>query len=61
MWGWNRQMWEKSKGITKYDKKTITRDIRTTQCGDKTIKCEKKNKETTKCEKRTITYDVGTV
>ena len=54
-------MWEKSKGITKYDKKTIPRDIRTTQCGDKTIKCEKKNKKTTKCEKRTITYDVGTV
>ena len=42
-------------------KRTITCDVRITQCGDGIIKCEKKkSKGTTKCEKITITYDVGT-
>ena len=47
MWGWNRQMWEKKKGkgITKFEKRTITCDIGTTQCEDETIKCEKKVRE----------------
>ena len=50
-------MWEKkSKRITKYKKKHVTCDVRTTQCEDGTIKC----KGTTKCEKRTVTYDIGT-
>ena len=41
-------------------KKTVTCDVRTAQCEDGTIKCEKKSDGTTKCEKRTITCDVGT-
>ena len=38
----------------------VTCDVRTAQCEDQTVKCEKKNKGTTKYEKRTVTYDVGT-
>ena len=44
-------MWEKSKGITKCDKRTATCDVGT-------VKCEKKNKGITKCDKRTVTCDV---
>ena len=58
MWGY--QMWEKSKGTTKYKKINVTCDIGTTQCEDVTVKHEKKNKGTTKCKKRTITCDIGT-
>ena len=32
MWGWNCQMWEKSKGTTECDKKTVTCDVGTIQC-----------------------------
>ena len=35
-------MWEKSKGTTKCEKRTITYDVETTQCEGGTIKCEKK-------------------
>ena len=42
MWEWNRQMWEKKKGITKCEKKMVTCDIWIAQCEDGTIKCEKK-------------------
>ena len=35
-------MWEKSKGTTKCEKKTITCDVGTAQCEDETVKCEKK-------------------
>ena len=35
-------MWEKSKGTTKFEKKSITCDIKIVQCKDGTIKCEKK-------------------
>ena len=35
----------KSKGITKYEKKTVTYDIGTAQCEDETVKCEKKVRE----------------
>ena len=42
-------MWEKSKGTTKCEKRTITCDVGTTQCEDGTIKYEK----------RTVTCDVG--
>ena len=59
MWQWNYQMWEKSKGTTKCDKRTVTCDIGTAQYEDVTVKCEKKNKGTTKCKKRTIICDVG--
>ena len=38
-------MWEKSKGTTKYDKKTFICDVGTAQCEDGTIKCEKKVRE----------------
>ena len=38
-------MWEKSKGTTKCEKRTITCDIGTTQCEKKTIECEKKVRE----------------
>ena len=40
--------------------KIVTCDVRTAQCNDGTIKCEKKSKRTTKCEKRTVTCDVRT-
>ena len=42
---WNRQMWEKNKGTTKYKKRTIICDVRTAQCDDGTVKCEKKVRE----------------
>ena len=42
MWGWNHQMWGKSKGTVKYDKKPVICDVRTAQCENGTIKCEKK-------------------
>ena len=45
MWGWNLQVWEKSKGTTQYDKRTATCDVGTAQCEDETIKCEKKVRE----------------
>ena len=35
----------KSKGITKYEKKTVTCDVGTAQCKDGTVKCEKKVRE----------------
>ena len=38
-------MWEKSKGITKCEKKTITCDVGIAQCEDGIVKCEKKVKE----------------
>ena len=37
-------MWEKSKGITQCDKRTVTCDVGTAQCEDETVKCEKKKK-----------------
>ena len=54
-------MWEKSKGITQCDKRTVTCDVGTAQCEDETVKCEKKkkSKETTKCEKITVIWVVG--
>ena len=58
MWGY--QMWEKSKGTTKYKKINVTCDIGTTQCEDVTVKHEKKNKGTTKYKKKTVTCDVET-
>ena len=46
----------------------VTCDVRTAQCEDQIVKCEKKNKGTTKYEKRTMTcyvrtaqYEDGTV
>ena len=45
MWGWNRQVWEKSKGTTKCEKRTVTCDVETTQYEDGTVKCEKKVRE----------------
>ena len=35
-------MWKKNKGIIKYDKSTIIRDVGIVQCEDSIIKCEKK-------------------
>ena len=55
MWGWNHQIWEKNKGTTECEKRTITCDVETTQYEDGTVKCEKKSKGTTQCDKRTIT------
>ena len=60
MWGWNCQVWEKSKGTVQCDKRTAICDIGIAQYEDETIKCEKKSKETAQCEKRTVTCDVGT-
>ena len=38
-------MWEKSKGTTKCEKKTVTCDVGTAQCEDETVNCEKKVRE----------------
>ena len=38
-------MREKSKGTTKCEKRTVTRDIGTAQYEDGTVKCEKKVRE----------------
>ena len=46
---------------TKYNKRTVTCDIRAAQCKDETIKYEEKKKGTTKCDKNTVQYDVETV
>ena len=50
---------EKNKGTTEYDKSTVTCNVGTAQCENKTIKCGKK-KGTTECDKSTVTCDVGT-
>ena len=44
----NHQMWEKSKGTTKCEKRIVTCDIRTAQCADRIVKC---NKRTVTCDK----------
>ena len=44
MWEWNRQIWEKNKGTTEWEKRTVTCDVETTQYDDGTVKCEKKKK-----------------
>ena len=44
-------------------KKIITCDVETTQCDDRTVKCEEKNnnnKGTTECDKRTVTCNIRT-
>ena len=38
-------MWEKNKGTTKCDKRTVTCDVEIAQCKDGTIKCEKKKEK----------------
>ena len=38
-------MWEKSKGTTKCEKKTVTCDAGTAQYEDETVKCRKKVRE----------------
>ena len=53
-------MWEKSKGTIKCEKRIVTYDVRTAQCKDGIVKCEKKRKGITKFEKRTVKCDVGT-
>ena len=66
MWGWNRQMWEKSMGTTKCEKKTVTCDVETAQCEDEIVKCEKKVREppnvTKKCHmwQKNCRCNVGT-
>ena len=45
MWGWNCQMWEKSKETIKCEKIIVTCDVRTTQYEDEAVKCEKKVRE----------------
>ena len=53
-------MWEKSKGTTKCEKRTVTCNVGIAQCEDETVNEKKKNKGTTECVKRTVTYDVET-
>ena len=36
---------KKSKGTTKCEKTTVTYDVRTAQCEDEIVKCEKKLRE----------------
>ena len=38
-------MWEKNKGTTKCDKRTVTCDVETTQCKNGTVNCEEKVRE----------------
>ena len=52
---------KKKKKTIKCDKSKVTYNVGTTQCEDKTVKCEKKNKGITKCDKSTIKCDVDTV
>ena len=42
MGGWNRLMWEKSKGTNKCEKRIVTYDVGAAQCDDGTVKYEKK-------------------
>ena len=42
MWRWNRQMWEKRKETTKYEKRTVIFDVGTAQYENETVKCKKK-------------------
>ena len=45
MWGWNRQIWEKSKGTIQREKRIVTCDVGTAQYENGTIKYEKKVRE----------------
>ena len=45
MWGCNRQMWEKSKGTTQREKRTITCNVGTAQYENEIVKCEKQIRE----------------
>ena len=54
-------MWEKSKGTTKCEKRTVTCDVRIAQCEDEIVKYKKKVREPPNVRKKTITYGVGTV
>ena len=38
-------MWEKNKGTTECEKRTVTCNVRTAQYEDRTVKCEKKVRE----------------
>ena len=40
-------MWEKSKGTTQREKRTVTCDVETAQYEDEIVKSKKKNKGTT--------------
>ena len=61
MWEWNCQMWEKKKKrTTECDKRIVTYDVGTTQCEDRTVKCEKKSKGTTEYNKKTVTCEIET-
>ena len=53
-------MWEKNKGTTECDKRTVTCDVGTAQWEDETVKCEEKNRKITECDIRTVKCDVGT-
>ena len=67
-------MWEKKKGTTQYDKRTITCDKRTVTCDKNRTyamfvllniiiepsNLREKNKGTTICDKRTVKCDIGT-
>ena len=44
MWRWNCQMWKKSKGTTKCDKRIVTCDVEPAQCDDSQM-WEKKIRE----------------
>ena len=58
MWGWNRQVCEKSKGTAQCGKKTIICDIGATQYEDEIVNLRKKVREPPMCGKKIITYDV---
>ena len=51
---------KKGKGTTQREKKTVTCDIGTTQCEDRTVKFYKKSKGTIQYNKRTVICNVGT-
>ena len=52
-------MWEKSKGTTKCEKKTVTCNVGIVQCEDETIKYEKKVREPLNVRKE-LSRDVRT-
>ena len=47
-------MWEKFKGTTKCEKRTVTCDVGTAQCDNGTIKCEKKVSEPPNIRKKLL-------
>ena len=49
------------KGTTEYDKSSITCDVSTSQCDERTDKWEREREKIIEYDKNIVTYDVGTI